>query len=113
MVASDLAIRKPRLRKRCQSVRLPTVVVTGVLDLPGHEGQGRIAPAQARQAAARAEHVHLDGLGGQAQNPRDLLGLEMRGDQPEDFPLPGGKLLESGTGTLDHPAKMIAEFLPV
>jgi hypothetical protein len=113
MVVSDLAIRKRRVRKRCQSVRLPTVVVTGVLDLPGHEGQGRVAAAHARQAAARAEHMHLDGLGRQAQNPRDLLGLEMRGDEPEDLPLPGGKLLESRTVTLDHPAKMIAEFLPV
>jgi hypothetical protein len=37
----------------------------------------------------------------------------MRSDEPEDLPLPGGKLLESRTDALDHGDKMIGEIVPV
>lgn len=113
IVAPRLAIRKRRLRKPCQIVWSLTVVITGVCAFPSNESQRRVAPVHPGQPATRAEHVHLDGLGGQPQSPRDLLGLEMRGNQPENLPLPGGKLFESGTGTLDHSAKMSGDLVPV
>jgi len=66
---------------------LPTVVIAGVRRLPGHEGQGRVTAAEARQAATRAEHVHLDRLGREAEQSGDFLGLQMAGDQTQDLPL--------------------------
>ncbi|ALL11929.1 hypothetical protein AQ619_00265 [Caulobacter henricii] len=63
-----------------------TVVITGV-GFPGHEGQGRIAAAEPRQPTPRAEHMHLDRLGREAEQPGDFLGLQMARNQAQDLPL--------------------------
>jgi len=92
---------------------LPTVVITGVL-FPRHEGQGGVAARHAGQAPARAEHVHLDGLGRQAEQARDFLRALVLGDQAQNLALTRRELLETkAVGRLDHGANMVPAQPPV
>jgi hypothetical protein len=106
MAGSDLALSKRRIGKLGQIVWSPTVVITGVAAFPGHEGQGRIATAQAGQAPTRAEHVHLNRLRRQTKRSGNLLRLQMRSDQPQNLALSRRQLLESRCA-IDHGASML------
>jgi hypothetical protein len=86
---------------------LLTVVITGV-GFPGDEGQGGVTAAKPPDPPTRAQHVHLDRLGRQPKEPRDLLALPMLGDQAQDLPLPRGELFEAQIfARLDHGHKMV------
>jgi hypothetical protein len=76
-----------RAGRNFQRLRSLTVITTGV-GLPRDEGEGGVAPTEIGQPAARAEHMHLDGLGREVEGARDLLRPLVPGDQAQDFPFP-------------------------
>lgn len=58
-----------------------------MIDLPGQQQAGGVAAAGDAQATAGLVEMTVDGVLGNAQAARDLLGVQVFGDQAEAFPL--------------------------
>ena len=62
-------------------------------DLPGQQQAGGVTAAGHAQPAAGLVEVAVNRVLGDAQTPRDLLGMQVFSDQTEAFPLTRGEPL--------------------